>query len=409
MFVVSGHAVDVTSTAAQPPPLPNRQVAFLDATGQRTEVTTDANGAFTVSGLVPPYDALVPQAAGSSAPAMPELGPNAYLGLTTAHPRLGGAPIVVVGQRSATLNVPVDVTACGTTGCSFAGGAAVEGSSEFTGGGFGGSYDATHPATQTVSGTVGWSGGASTVIDIFLVAYNTAHTAYWYGTALGVAVSDQGTLTTPSITVASVPLLPAASFAVDMSLLPGWGPPTLFALLEFGGGGWEMSFAEVKASAVSASVPDIPGATLNLSINVAFQNAFVIATAMAPLTSTSVILQAPPSPVITSPTAGGSLSVATGQIAWTGGSSTEVFSVVPSITPDGGQQTFEGWVWTANPSINLARLTTLGFPLTGGPTSISVEGAGKAMSLDAMVDEQTLVLPDNTQDNYVGQTFTLTP
>ena len=374
------------------------------------EVTTDANGAFTVSGLVPPYDALVPQAPGSSAPARPGLGPNAYLGLTTAHPRLGGPPTVVTAERSATLNVPVDVTACGTTGCTFAVGSSVEGSSEFTGGGFGGTYDATHPAMQTVSGPVGWSSGASSLIDIYVVAFNSADTAYWYGSALGVAVSDQGTVTTPSITVTSVPLLPPASFTVDMSLLPGWGPPTLFALLRVR---WrrirKMSFAEVKSTAVSAPVPDIPGATLNASINVAFQNAFVIATTMAPLTSTSVIVQAPSSPVITSPTAGASLSVATGQIAWTGGSSTEVFSVVPSITPDGGQPTFEGLVWTANPSINLARLTTLGFPLTGGPTNISVEGAGKATSLDAMVDEQTLVLPDNTEDNYVGQSFTLTP
>jgi hypothetical protein len=409
VFVVSGHAVDINSTAAQPPPLPGRQVVFLDAMGQRVEVTTDANGAFTVSGLVPPYDALVPPAPGASAPAMPELGPNAYLGLTTAHPRLGGAPIAVAARRTATLNVPVDLTACGTTGCTFGGGSAVEGSSEFTGGGFQGSYVTGQPATQTVSGTVGWSGSASTVIDISVVAFNSTKTAYWYGTAVGFAVSDQGTVTTPSITVASVPLLPPASFTVDMSQLPGWGPPTLFAGLEFGGGGWQMSFAEVKSSTVSASAPDIPGATLNLSINVGFQNAFAIATAIAPLTSTSVILQAPPSPVITSPTAGGSLSVATGQIAWTGGSSTEVFSVVPTYTPDGGQQAFEGWVWTANPSINLARLTTLGFPLTGGPTNITVEGLGKATSLDAMLDEQTLVVPDNTQDSSVTQTFTLTP
>ncbi len=408
VFVVSGHAVDISSRAAPPPPLADRQVAFLDATGQRVEVTTDANGAFTVSGLVPPYDALVPPAPGASPPTALALGPNAYLGLTTAHPRLSGAPTVVAAARAATLNVPLDLTACGPTGCGFFVGATTEGPSGSGGGEFQGSYLAGHPASQTVACTLGWYGDASTVIDIAVVAYNSTQTAYWYGTALGVAVSDQSTVTAPSIAVAAVPLLPPASFTVDMSQLPGWGPPRLFAALELNGGGWEMPFAQAQATTLTASIPDIPGATLSLSINAGFQNAAVIATAMAPLTSTSVTLQAPAAPALTSPTAGASLSVATGQIAWTGGAPTEVFGVYPVYTADGGE-VLEGWVRTANPTINLARLTTLGFPLTGGSTEIIAEGIGKATSLDAMVDEQILQVPDNSQDSSLAQTFTLTP
>ena len=408
VFVVSGHAVDISSRAAPPPPLAGRQVAFLDATGQRVEVTTDANGAFTVSGLVPPYDALVPPAPGASPPTALALGPNAYLGLTTAHPRLSGAPIAVAAWRTATLNVPMDLTACGTAGCAFAGGASTEGSSDAGGGEFTGIYVTTNPSSETASCTVAWSGAASTVMDLAVVAYDSTHTAYWYGTELGVAISDQGTVTAPSLTVAPVPVLPPASFTVDMSQLPGWGPPRLFALLELGGGSWEMSLWEADATTFTAYVPDIPGASLSLSINAEFQNAAVIATAMAPLTSTSVTLQAPRSPVLTSPTAGASVSVATGQIAWTGGASTEVFSVLPVYTADGGE-VLEGWVRTANPSINLARLTTLGLSLTGGSTEIIVEGIGKATSLDAMVDEQILQVPDNSQDSSLTQTFTLTP
>jgi hypothetical protein len=100
--------------------------------------------------------------------------------------------------------------------------------------------------------------------------------------------------------------------------------------------------------------------------------------------------------------------VATGKIAWTGGSTTEVFGVFFMYTPDAGTS-WEGWVRTSGSSIDLARLTKLGLPLSGGPTTITLRGDGRASSLDAMVDEQTLASPDETQLNLVNESFTLTP
>ena len=45
----------------------------------------------------------------------------------------------------------------------------------------------------------------------------------------------------------------------------------------------------------------------------------------------------------------------------------------------------------------------------GDALDITVRGDGRAISLNAIVDEQTLAAPDETQLSYANESFTLTP
>ena len=66
-------------------------------------------------------------------------------------------------------------------------------------------------------------------------------------------------------------------------------------------------------------------------------------------------------------------------------------------------------VFTDGSSIELTRLAALGVSLTPSRQDGSFDGIGKVASLDAMLDENTLAVPDRSQSAYTEIVFTLTP
>jgi hypothetical protein len=419
-IAVSGNII-VEGSAASPVPIAARKVTIVDANGTRTDVTSDPSGAFTVSGVVPPYDAVV--AAGPLARA----NPIAFLGVSAPHPRLLGWPdsLPAPSTNSATINVVVKEPPCGSSACN------IDFSPydcSFSGTKVGGGETTSYliATTQTFSPIpINWSGSASAACVGFnvLVSDNT-YTHFWY-TQVGVSnVANGTTVTTAAVTPVSIPSLGTITLsATESPLMPAaWGEPELLVLFNYpsaNGNGFAYLTRVNSGTSIVSGVPNIVGATLSANAGIGSdfnapmpdpnltQRVFAAANKV-PLSTSTVSLTLGPPLSLSAPTENGNLSASTGSVAWTWGSSGEVMDASLVAIGD-ASASVEVEVYTAGTRIDLARLAKAGVTLTPSLHRGRFAGLGKLASLDAMLDENTLAQPDGSASVDTSITFTLTP
>lgn len=429
LSTVSGHVVAWPASGAFPgpnaPALAGRRVTVLDAAGKKTETVTDASGAFDVSGVIPPYDALVdtPQGATGS-----NFFQTVFVSIGTLHPRLLGQPEPADGGapepdgsgpptwRQGELDVPLQLPTCPSTNCSYYLELVDHVSGSSLGGGRGSFSNQEAPFTAL--SIAGWYGDVTDTVDVYVLAFDEACTSYWYGSYTGgVLVQDKATTQLP-VTIAPSAVPNIGTFTLEASasaVPPAWGSPTLDVSLSFPGTQASASVAYVQSTSVAIEVPDILGATLGVqaSSQDPDQNdprAWAAAAANAlPLTTGTRALAIPGPPVVTSPPYGGAVSLSGGAISWTAPSQAQVYFVELFDLVDGGVIGSVPYVLTGGGSIDLGRLSMLGVALPEGSWSVFVDGMGKVPSLDAILDESTLAVPDGTESDGIQWRCAITP
>ena len=421
-MTVSGNIIVDGLAASTPVPITARKVTIVGANGTRSDVTSDASGAFTVSGVVPPYDAVV--AAGPLA----EAYPIAFLGISTPHPRLLGfadslpAPFA----NSATINVVVQEPPCGSSvcniafsayDCSFSG-------AKIYGGATGGYVTAT---TQTFAASINWAGSTNATCAGFnILVSDKTYSHFWFAQANASNVANGANVTTYALTPTSVPTLGNITLsATESPLIPAaWGQPNLGIYFNYPssqGGGFAYLPQVNGGTSVVSGVPNMVGATLTVGAAIASdfnvpmpdpnltQQVYAAANNVPLSTSTiSLTLGSPLS--LSAPTENGTLSASTGSLAWTWGSPGEV--MVASLFAMGDASSsvqVQVAAYTSETTISLARLAKAGVKLTPSPEHGVFEALGKVASLDAMLDENTLAQPDGSETLYTEVAFTLTP
>jgi hypothetical protein len=402
-ITVSGHLVDQNASTK---PLRAHPLVLLDANGKRVALTTDGAGAFTASGIVPPYDAFVPSPNAA-------LAPTAYVALTTAHPRVSGAtadPAPCTWQR-ATIPLSIAMPTCDTANCEYQ--VVISDAGLPVSGGVTGSYDSTQAAVA-VDAQVGWCGPTTALLDLEVLGADSASSAFAYGKYAAISVTNAGTTDTLSITPTPVPSLGSTTFtATSEGISSAWGAPQLDVGLRLPSGATAF-LARGQVASIVAGVPDIVDAKLAFAARfddpVATDlgsSASSTALSQAPSTATcSLVVKAPPT--IVSPPNGGS-STHSGTVAWKNRASDQVIVATFLAASDGGQTLSEATVYAGGSVIDLGRLSTMGLTLTTGASQVRLVGYGKIDSLDAMLDEQTLATPDGTASSEATVSFTLAP
>lgn len=426
LATVSGHVVAFPTIGIFPPAsasvISGRRVTLLDAAGRKTQVVTDASGGFQVSGVTPPYDALVDAPTG--APPGTSV-PAAFLSIGTLHPRLvaqadpadapdaSGPP----SWKRATLDVPLQLPACASMNCNFdleiadhESGASLSGVS--------GAYDNQH-RTLTETAWAQWYGTSLTAkVDFYVLAFDQSAMSYWYASyTAGLVVQDQATTQVPwTMTPAAMSNIGTFTLSTSAGNVPAaWGAPTLDVYLAFPGTQAWATLAQVRSTSVAIGVPDILGATLDVQAadqdpNQSDPRAWVGAQASAlPLTTGTEALTLPGPPTITSPSYGGTISASTGSLSWTAASTTQVFVAELFSVPDGGASAIGPYIFTSGDSIDLGRLSTIGVTWPTGPSIALLDGIGKVASLDAILDEGTLALPDYSETSASRWSCAITP
>jgi len=428
LATVSGHVVAFPTAGLFPgpsaTPIAGRRVTLLDAGGKKLQALTDSSGAFQVDGVALPYDALVDAPQGT--PASNSV-PTAFLSIGTVHPRLIGQAELADGGaadgsapstwRQATLDVPLQFPPCPSASCGFAlfvvdhlSGASLSGATS--------TYWNLH-ASFTFPFPLQWYGGPSAAADVYVLAFDQALSTYWYGSYLvGVPVQDQGTSQMP-LTVAPTPLATIGTFTatVTSSDVPAaWGAPNLDVFLAIPGTQQLAPLAQVQSTSVAMQVPNLLGATLSAQASVEDPNAsdprtWSAASASAlPLTTGTEMFTLPQPLTVTSPAYGATVSPSKGGVlSWTGSPKVGIFLVSFAATGDAGATDRLPYVLTSNSSIDLARLTELGGTLTPGPTIAPVDCMGEGASLDAILDESTLALPDSSETSGTEWRFVVAP
>jgi len=421
-ITVSGSII-VDGSAALPVPvrIAARKVTIVGADGKRTDVTSDASGAFTVSGVVPPYDAVV--AGGPVAQAYP----IAFLGISTPHPRLLGFPDSLSGlaPNSASINVVVEEPPCGSSACninlspydcSFSG-------AKIYGGESGGYMT---PTTQTFAAVeINWSGSTTVACAGFnVLVSDKTYSHFWYGQAGVSNVANGATVTTYTATPMSIPSLGNITLIAAASpLIPAaWGEPELSILFNYPsaqGGGFAYLPQVNEGTSIVSGVPNMVGATLTASAGIgsdfnvpmsdpALDQRVWASANNVPLSTSTVSLTLGSPLSLSAPTENGTLSASTGSAAWTWGSTGEV--MVASLVDMGdASASVQVVVYTGETTIALARLAKAGVTLTPSLQRGEFDELGKVASLDAMLDENTLAQPDDSETFYTNVAFTLTP
>ncbi|HEX8792521.1 MAG TPA: hypothetical protein VF765_16350 [Polyangiaceae bacterium] len=412
---VSGHVVAMAAgifAGPNAPVIANRRVTLLDATGMKSVTMTDASGAFQMSGVTPPYDALVD--ADPNAPASASL-PVAYLSIDTVHPRLLGLAAAerdagadgsgLPAWRQTTLDVPLQLPACSTAACDID----VEVVDHTSGASMGSgmeSYDNQH-TTLTVPAWAEWYGAdVNHLVDVYVLISDPAAAKYAYGAFTnGVLVLDKGTAQVPGpIAPAAVANIGTFTLNVSTASVPAaWGAPTLDVYLGFPGTQASARLAsQVPSTSVAIEVPDVLGATLTAQAwsqdpDAGDPRSWMIAAASAlPLTVGTEALTLPGPVGITAPAYGATISASTGVVSWTTAKS-QVYVAEPVAASDAGSPTTEAYVFAGAGSMDLGHLTAMGVTLPFGPYDVLLSGIGKVASLDAILDESTLAVPDQSE------------
>ncbi len=148
---------------------------------------------------------------------------------------------------------------------------------------------------------------------------------------------------------------------------------------------------------ISSFVWDIPGTTLSTSALEDPSNSNEISFAWSgvvppPSVSPTLLVYAPPT--VTVPA---TLTPTQGQITWAPVSNQQVLLMDLDRHDDAGAAFPECQVVTFGDTLDLARLAALGVTIDRAWYQIVMWGYGRISSLDALLDEGTLAVPDGTQ------------
>jgi hypothetical protein len=410
-ITVSGRAVDQSDKTK---PLVGRTVVLVDATEKPFWTMTSATGAFTFSGVLPPYDVVV------AAPSWPGGYRFAFVGVSTKQPRVFGwsdAAPVYPASHEAGIAVAVGGPACGTNPC------VVDLSlADFSksGSGFAGTQQDTYstpgPNAWFVQGD--WS-GASTLTDfgVNVLVSDSPAAHFWYGQYSGGTVTDGQWVPTPQVSVSPIATLGSVTVNLtSMGLPQQWPTPELELKMDYPaslGEGWALLSATQSAFSVSV-VPDIVGATLEASAYAATDpnkpdpNYRARTEAYArnlPLGTANVAVTLYGPPTVTHPQPGGALS-ATGVVDWT---NMPPQQIMMADIGDQASDEYEVEVYTSGSSIDLKRLAAAGVSISTGPKFSYFMPLGNVTSLDDILDESVLAWPDGAHDEVASVRFTATP
>jgi hypothetical protein len=355
-------------------------------------VVTDANGAFSVSGVPTPYTATVLDSGGSLA--------VQYQGLTRSDPTLtdlGDQPTT----RSASLAGMLTgghypETAAYSTVLNFVSPQATAG--------------LTDPTSASYSSTIDWAGPTTTTGTLYALQIHTVSglpADYpGYGTLPNVLLEDLGTLTGQNIALSSVTsgtlsgtVSPAAGYTVSdksMSLLVGSGP------LE---GALNAVYDTSAGAAFSYTTPSIPNTSIAFSATtttVAGETSIAQMTGLSASTS-GVTLSVPAAQTLTVPVESATGITVTNPFTWTayaGGISVlYVFGAGPTF-----------YVFTTGTTATIPDLSAAGLPLPSSAAySWYVIGLGPLADVDAAAAPggiNQLVFGDLTEGESVTRTFT---
>lgn len=419
---ISGHVVDFAFH-----PIPARKVTILDVNGVRTDVTSDAAGAFAVSGVVPPYDAVVAAPLGAGIP-------EAFLSVSTRHPRLVGWPdptdasSPIPTERSAMVNVSVQEPVCGSSFCNIdISPYDCAGSGNSFGGGAAGGYSTAKTYTYAVP--VSWTGSSQASCVAFNVLVSDAtSTHFWYGQVESNGPVADGSTVTTATTLAPTSIPTVGNVTVTVSESPqtpsAWGTPDFDLFFNYPSPSTNgRSFAYLAqvngGTSLVSGVPNIIGATLSAQAEIGSnfgssmpdpnltQSVAAFADAL-PLSTTAVPLELEAPLSFTTPTENGSISASTGSVTWKGASPSDVV-IAQLLAVGDASESPEVGVWTSGTTIALPRLAKAGVALQPSRQSGTFEGRGKVASLDAMLDEGTLAQPDGSEEVDTQIVFALTP
>jgi hypothetical protein len=411
-ITVSGHAVSIGSSfllSFGPTQLAFREIGIRDATGKVTTTNTDATGAFQLAGIATPYDIVV-------YPGSPSDAPYVYLGLSTHHPRLVGA--VTLSQYNATVNGSIQFQNCSASTCECDTTYWLRELSTYASVGCGPIN--ANQLTGSINPRLAWAGASSVTADLQVLEWDPQAQHFWHGVASGISLT--GGLTTNVPAIAMTPVATAGTLTVTTATagVPATWQQTASLLYYYpNNDGFAFLASGVKPPLVSG-LPNIPGATASTGVMAADPAgtflSFSLTSAGAsnlPPSTTSINLTLKPPPTVTSPPTNGSLSK-TSAIAWSSPYTQQVYRAIllPYVEGDAGpvfNDSLAAIIYTSGSSVDLAGLTALGVTVPLGTTSLQFWGAGLVASLDAMVDEQTLAQPDDSQSYAVYVPFTVTP
>jgi hypothetical protein len=388
-------------------PLAFRQIGLRDTTGKFVTTSTDANGAFEFTGVTPPYDAIV--YAGD-----PSRWPYAYLGLSTAHPRLAGP--VVLQQRNATVNVSVQFQDCGSSTCQCAATYWFPALQEQVSVGCG-PISSSH-LTGTFNPAMGWTGPATATADLHVLEWDPQNQHFWHAVASGVAITASQTISVPQLVLAPVPTAGNVALTVATNGVPSIWTEQASIGYQYANNDSVIALLSGSASTLASGVPNLAGASASASAM--FRSAGTLleegltyaGTPPLPLSSANVAVTVQAAASLSSPVSGGSLSQS-GSVAWSDVSTSHIYNVslTPYVNADAGPYfgTTEAWIFTSGSPVDLGRITSMNVALSQQSTWLQLAAVGQVASLDAILDEQTLATPDGTQGSWSSIPFTLTP
>jgi hypothetical protein len=278
-IVVTGAVVDANGQ-----PTPGLTVVIASSSGSQTLVT-DANGTFTTTNVLPPYDATVVQATQATV----------YQGLSRTDPTLT-AFFSLTNNRSA-----------GISG-SLVGGTYPESAGYNTFLVFA-SPQTVHsvgtPTTATYSSTLAWPGPSTTTGTLYALQVHSSGglpTDYpGYGTLSGVALTDTGSVTGQNVTLGSV-----TTGTVSGSVTAPTGYSIFYksvAIQEASNFNLSVLLDENSSSTFSYVTPVIANMTLTVTataVSAAGEFSAVLKADQSP-NATGLTFDIPPAPTLTSP------------------------------------------------------------------------------------------------------------
>ena len=408
---VTGHVVD-TNDATKP--LVGRPIVVIDAAGHLLSTTAGAAGSFSVSGVVPPYDAMVaaPSWAGGYA--------YAFLDVSTLQPRLLGLsdappPVKSGSWHNAQATLPIVDPACGSATCEMSSllvddsnlGVRVSGAQT-------GNY--LTAGIRDWPQTFSWFSTSTTEnVGVRALFFDDANTHYWFGQYDGLTVMEGGLGISGTIDPTPIPTAGNVTVVLNGNGLPAsWASPSMNVYLDYPQmmGGGEALLVKGTADSLFLGVPDILGATFSVNASDGDQSpppnlwrGSQARQSKLPLSTTNVSLNVYGPPTVASPMPGGTLS-ASGQVAWSGTPAQQVTIVTFADQLEGAEDLV---LYTSGSTIDLKRLSLAGFTLATGMKYVTLMARGRVTSLDDMLDETKLATPDGSSTEYVTEAFTVTP
>jgi hypothetical protein len=369
------------------------------------QVTTDANGQFSVSGVERPYDV-------ATAFDPLRLG-VVYRNLTRPD------PVLSVSVRSLVTNQTVYGDVSGTVS-----GGEHPDSFQYRTGVLFASPEATHSTLADPSGAfqmgfIGWRGSSTTTGTIHALQSRFDETTRLpaeytgYGTRSGVVLSPGANLTeqdvhmTPvaDLTISGTVTVPNSYRIVSHTLLAGFGPAPTAAPV------WTVLSDHRRTSEFEYVAPNLPGAALTLRTFTRAEGGAPQVTVARSVTSANAAglsIVVPPGPELAAPADGATGLTAGATLAWR---KVPDAVYIVSILEEGTSIRTRYNVITADTAVVVPDLEALGLPLGAGMSySWLVSAIGPFASLDDAAGSTTFFLPgDSSSGVSAARRFTTAP